>query len=312
MVMKINKSITLDTLIYWPTPTISGVEDKDQICYSVWKQVFGNAYVMESERDECYVVESSYRAGDIPLREFVRGLALSETYKRRFFECCGPYRSIELNFKHILGRGPNSQQEFSKHLQVMVNEGYAAQINLLIDSLEYDELFGNDYVPYMQFKGTYATCEEFNRMCTLYSSPGTTDKSLTMKARSSGIDNPNTVLSLDGAGVTSRLVGTITNNTPSSYVNVKKAIPSRPDLDLGVSTIGADAQDVINPKAAPKVRYQVVPGSYMFLTKQEIAEYEATSLHASKITALAQDEISDAQRQIELLQQKIAELSMVQ
>nr|AAP80714.1 phycobilisome 27.9kD linker polypeptide [Griffithsia japonica] len=59
----VNYSITLDTLVYHPTPTISGVEDKDLICYNVWKQVFGNAYVMESERAEAYVPEF-----DVPRR----------------------------------------------------------------------------------------------------------------------------------------------------------------------------------------------------------------------------------------------------
>ena len=104
----INKSIALDVLVNWPTPTASGTEDKDGICYRVWKQVFGNAYVMESERAEGYVYESSYRAGEITTRDFIRGLANTTTYRRRFFDCCGPYRAIELNFKHLLGRGPNS------------------------------------------------------------------------------------------------------------------------------------------------------------------------------------------------------------
>lgn len=305
-----NYSITLQTLVYNPTPVISGLEDKDLICNNVWKQVFGNAYVMESERAETYIAESSFRAGDISLREFVRAVALSSTYRRRFFECCGPYRTVELNFKHLLGRGPNSQEELSKHVQIIANEGFEAEINSYIDSHEYDAEFGNDYVPAMRFKGTYPTNEEFNRMCTMYSSPGTTDKNLTLRAKALGISNPNFVLSLDGAGVSSRLIGSITTAGNSSAINIKKAIPSRPDLDLGVSTIGG-GDDIINAKASVVNRVEIVPGNYMYLTDEEASHYAMDSLQEDKVVALAEAEISAAKIQISLLESKVAELSLI-
>ena len=45
------------------------------------------------------------------MREFVRLVAKSGLYKEKFFENCNPYRFIELNFKHLLGRAPNNSQE---------------------------------------------------------------------------------------------------------------------------------------------------------------------------------------------------------
>ena len=194
LITPIDQSITLQTLTYEPTPVISSVEDKDLICYRVWRQVFGNAYVMDSEREDAYLAESSFRAGTIPLREFVRGVALSKTYRRRFFDCCGPYRAVELNFRHLLGRAPISQEELSKHVQIIANEGFEAEINSYIDSAEYEEAFGNDYVPYMRFKGTYPSITEFTRMCTINSAPGTSDKSLTKHARNLGIENPSRLI----------------------------------------------------------------------------------------------------------------------
>lgn len=305
--------ITLQTLVYTPNPVISGVEDKDVMCRMVWKQVFGNAYVMESERADAYVAESMYRAGQIPLREFVRGVALSATYRRRFFECCGPYRAVELNFKHLLGRAPNSQAEVSQHVQLIANEGFEAEINSYIDSEEYEEAFGDDFVPYMRFKGTYATIEEFNRMCTIYSSPGTTDKSLRARARSIGVENPNHVLSLDGAGYPSQLVSNIALNGKCSFVTVKKGIPGRPDLDLGnaQSTFAAASAAPVNENAAPRKRVEISLGNYMYLTDDEAAAYQQADTENAKITGYAQQEIADAKTQIELLQQKIAELSLV-
>lgn len=311
-VTKVNQSITLQTLLYEPTPAISGVEDKDIICYRVWKQVFGNAYVMESERAEAYIAESMYRAGQIPLREFVRGVAMSSTYRRRFFECCGTYRAVELNFKHLLGRGPNSKEEASEHVQRIINEGYEAEINSYIDSEEYEEAFGNDFVPYSRFKGTYPTIVEFNNMCALNSYPGTTDKSLSLRARSLGIPNPNTVLSLQGAGITPRIMPA-SKESHVSFVSIKNALPMRPDLGFGISAPSSPvvSAPVINENAAPVRRVEISMGSYMYLTQAEEAEYKSASLNESKIVALAETEIRDAQAQIEALQAKVAELSLV-
>ena len=42
------------------------------------------------------------------MRDFVRGLAKSSFYKDRFFRSVAPQRGIELNFKHLLGRAPET------------------------------------------------------------------------------------------------------------------------------------------------------------------------------------------------------------
>lgn len=306
--MKGDMSITLDTLLYNPTPTISGLDDKDLICYRVWKQVFGNAYVMEEERADAYVAESSFRAGDISLREFVRAVALSATYRRRFFECCGPYRAVELNFRHLLGRAPTSQRELSQHVQLIANKGFEAEINSYIDSEEFEEAFGDDLVPYMRFKGTYSTCEEFNRMCTIFSYPGTTDKSLTRRAQALGIDNANHVLSLDGAGIPSRLVSNIAMGGASSFVSVKRALPGRPDLEFGVTT---SAPPAVNDNANPVRRVEVCMGSYMYLTADEEKEYAKAIAEDEQVASYAGTEIREAKNEIARLEAKIAELSLI-
>lgn len=307
--------ITLQNLIYVPSPVVSSIEDKETLCNLVVKQVFGNAYVMESEREEVYMAESMFRRGAIPLKEFVRACALSSTYRRRFFECCGPYRAVELNFKHLLGRGPNSQAEISEHVQRMVNEGFEAEINSYIDSIEYDQKFGEDDIPGMVFKGTYTPIEEFNRMCAIYSSPGTTDKSLTIRAKQIGVENPNTVLSLDGAGVSSKLVSLASEaKVPTPFTNVKKGIPSRPDLehgvDVNVSLIQPTAP-VVNEDSAPRKRFEVSMGNYMYLTEEEAEMFRAQNLEERQIESLVKAERQAASDEIERLQGRIDELSAV-
>lgn len=140
------------------------IESKDAILTAAYKHVFGNAYLMESEREEFAEIESKFRLCQCNVRDLVRTMAKSAAYRKRFFERTGPYGFIERNFKHLLGRGPVSQQEVSFHVQKLINEGYDAEIDSYIDTEEYIEKFGMDSVPRFIYQGTYATDDSFNRM----------------------------------------------------------------------------------------------------------------------------------------------------
>ena len=115
---------------------------------SVYRQVLGNPHVMDSERN--LTAESQFAEGRLSTREFVRAVGLSTDYRRRFFESNAPYRFVELNFKHILGRAPASQTEMSEHLQRLAIHGYGAEINSYVDSEEYQNAFGENTVPYLR------------------------------------------------------------------------------------------------------------------------------------------------------------------
>ena len=133
---------------------------------ATYRQVMGNPHLMESER--AMAAESKFTEGYLSTREFVRALALSPEYNRRFFETNAPYRFVELNFKHLLGRAPTSQAEVSEHIQILANEGYEAEINSYIDSAEYQSTFGEDTVPYMRILSEQGRSQlAFNRHLSL-------------------------------------------------------------------------------------------------------------------------------------------------
>jgi phycobilisome core-membrane linker protein len=113
---------------------------------AAYRQVLGNAHVMESER--LTVPESQLKRGEISVREFVRQLANSELYRSRFFDNCPRYRSIELNFKHLLGRAPDDYSETFSHSQILDAGGFEAEIDSYLDSDEYQDAFGENIVPY--------------------------------------------------------------------------------------------------------------------------------------------------------------------
>merc|ERR1711934_95336 len=111
-----------------------------------YKQVMGNPHLMEFER--AISAESKFIDGYLSTREFVRAVGLSAEYKRRFFETNAPYRFIELNFKHFLGRAPKSQAEISEHTRILAEGGYDAEIASYVDCEEYQNTFGEDTVPF--------------------------------------------------------------------------------------------------------------------------------------------------------------------
>jgi phycoerythrin-associated linker protein len=125
-------------------------EDIEIVIRSVYRQVLGNAYVMESERLTLAVPESQLKRGEISVREFVRQIAKSELYRSRFFDNCARYRATELNFKHLFGRAPNSYEEMAYHSQILDRKGFEADIDSYIDSDEYQETFGENTVPYIR------------------------------------------------------------------------------------------------------------------------------------------------------------------
>jgi hypothetical protein len=121
--------------------------DKSTIIRAVYQQVLGGQHVMKSDRLEG--TESLFRNGYLNVREFVRLVAKSAQYRARFFESCNPYRFIELNHKHLLGRAPHNKEEMLHHFTILQEQGYDAEIDSYIDSDEYSRNFGNDRVPHM-------------------------------------------------------------------------------------------------------------------------------------------------------------------
>ncbi|NES23020.1 MAG: photosystem I reaction center subunit XII [Symploca sp. SIO3E6] len=121
-------------------------EDLQLVIRAVYKQVLGNAHVLSHQRLDS--AESLLRNGNITVRGFVRMVAQSELYKSLFFEGNPPYRYIELNCKHLLGRAPLDQAEISQQVQIYIEQGCAAEIDSYIDSEEYIVNFGENIVPY--------------------------------------------------------------------------------------------------------------------------------------------------------------------
>ena len=112
----------------------------------IYRQVFGNRHLMELDVNTS--LEALFINGDLTVQGFVTALAQSETYKKLFLETNSPYKFVELNFKHLLGRAPHDQSEIMEHVKLLSDEGYETEIASYTYSAEYLTAFGIDQVPY--------------------------------------------------------------------------------------------------------------------------------------------------------------------
>jgi len=118
----------------------------------IYRQVFGNRHLMELDVNTS--LEALFINGDLTVQGFVTALAQSETYKKLFLETNSPYKFVELNFKHLLGRAPHGQSEIMEHVKLLSDEGYETEIASYTYSAEYLTAFGIDQVPYSRGSNT--------------------------------------------------------------------------------------------------------------------------------------------------------------
>lgn len=131
------------------TLTSPANQDRSQaadIIRAAYRQVFGNRYLMELDVQPS--IEALFINGDLTVQGLVTALAQSDTYRRLYLETNSPYRFVELNFKHLLGRAPRDQAEISEHVRRLADEGFEAEIASYTYSDEYLNNFGVDTVPY--------------------------------------------------------------------------------------------------------------------------------------------------------------------
>lgn len=193
---------------HWP---LASVDEVDSVIRAIYKQVLGNAYVMESER--LPMLESQFLRGELSVTAFVRQIAHSDLYRTRFFEGNSRNRFIELNFKHFLGRAPESVAEIATHSAILDSHGYEAEIDSYLDGEEYAQAFGDDMVPYYRgFKtGAGTKLVGFTHIFPLLRGASSSDKAMTNKAarltsvlfsdRASSVVSPTGATSRRGSGI---------------------------------------------------------------------------------------------------------------
>lgn len=123
--------------------SLTGMNDLIEAAY---RQIFFHAFRADRER----FLESQLRNGQITVRDFIRGLLLSQTFKTSFYEKNSNYRFVEQCVQRILGRDVYNEREKIAWSIKVATKGVEGFIDELLDSDEYMDNFGYDTVPYQR------------------------------------------------------------------------------------------------------------------------------------------------------------------
>lgn len=133
--------------IYTTDPLLSPSE-MDVLIQAAYRQVFHEQQMLAAHRQ--VTLESQLRSGQITVKEFIRGLATSDTFRRLNFDPNTNYRFVELLIQRLLGRNPYSNQEKIAWSIVLATQGVTGLVDALLNSAEYTDNFGEATVPYQR------------------------------------------------------------------------------------------------------------------------------------------------------------------
>ncbi len=126
---------------------LSATEMNDLIA-AAYRQVFNEQQMLSSTRQK--FLESQLRFGQITVRDFIRGLTLSESFRHRNYDVSNNYRFAQMCVQRILGRDVYDEREKLSWSIVLATKGLQGFMDTLLDSEEYLDNFGYDTVPYQR------------------------------------------------------------------------------------------------------------------------------------------------------------------
>lgn len=132
----------------YSTANLLSVQGMDELIRSAYRQIFN-----EQQMIVCYeqpYLESQLRVGQITVREFIRGLILSDNFRRLIYDCNNNYRVVQICIQRLLGRDVYSDREKLSWSIVLATQGLQGLVDALLDSDEYLDQFGDDIVPYQR------------------------------------------------------------------------------------------------------------------------------------------------------------------
>jgi phycobilisome rod-core linker protein len=130
----------------YSTENLLSPADMGNLIEAAYRQIFFHAFAADRER----FLESQLRSGQITVRDFVRGLLLSNTYQRSFYNLNSNYRFVEQTVQRVLGRDVYNNREKIAWSIVIATKGLNGFVDSLLDSDEYLTAFGYDVLPYQR------------------------------------------------------------------------------------------------------------------------------------------------------------------
>ncbi len=132
----------------YTTENLLSASEKDDLILAAYRQIFHEQQMLTSNRQTA--LESQLKTGQISVKEFIRGLATSDAFRRLNYDANNNYRFVELCVQRILGRNVYSDREKIAWSIVLATKGLQGFIDDLLSSEEYTDSFGENTVPYQR------------------------------------------------------------------------------------------------------------------------------------------------------------------
>ena len=108
---------------------------------------YGQVFFHRLENDREVYLESQLRNHSITVRDFMRGLFLSERFRRGYIECNNNYRLAEQVVARALGRKVYNGEEGLALSIIIAEKGFNYFVDYILNSNEYMSRFGYDIPP---------------------------------------------------------------------------------------------------------------------------------------------------------------------
>ena len=129
--------------------SINGTCDRRDLDIQI-EQAYRQIYFHAFKVDRDPMLESQLREGQITMRDFVRGLLLSQKFRDDFYRCNSNYRMVEQTIGRVLGRPVYGERERIAYSILIAQGGLASLVDTLLESEEYMQNFVYDTVPFQR------------------------------------------------------------------------------------------------------------------------------------------------------------------
>nr|YP_009510399.1 phycobilisome rod-core linker polypeptide [Gracilaria caudata]YP_010196116.1 phycobilisome rod-core linker polypeptide [Gracilaria caudata]AXI96072.1 phycobilisome rod-core linker polypeptide [Gracilaria caudata]UAD83513.1 phycobilisome rod-core linker polypeptide [Gracilaria caudata] len=132
----------------YTTDDVPAAIEMDEIIWAAYRQIFSEHQILS--RTTQPFLESQLRFNQIKVKDFIKGLLVSESFRTFNYNVNNNYRFVEMCIQRVLGRDVYNQREKLAFSIIIASKGLKTFFNILLNSDEYVENFGDNTVPYQR------------------------------------------------------------------------------------------------------------------------------------------------------------------
>nr|YP_010338606.1 phycytochrome bilisome rod-core linker protein [Rhodaphanes brevistipitata]UNJ18556.1 phycytochrome bilisome rod-core linker protein [Rhodaphanes brevistipitata] len=132
----------------YSTDSLPDTSEMDEIIWAAYRQIFSEHQILKSTRQT--FLESQLRFNQIVVKDFIKELVLSDTFRKLNYDVNNNYRFVEMCVQRVLGRDIYNERERLAWSIVVADQGIETFVTMLVDSDEYMENFGDSTIPYQR------------------------------------------------------------------------------------------------------------------------------------------------------------------